>query len=96
MNESPGFIIGLKDVYDEVRSLKDSMTAYTAGQDLAIQALDHRITELEKDRIEREKERQDNAVARVTVRRLVWTAVVTSLIFPIIVGIVVALIVKGS
>lgn len=82
MAEEPlGYVIGIKEVFEELRGLKDTLTSHMAGQDLKVQAIDHRVTELEKDK---------NDAAEL--KRSVRMAVITALVFPIIVGVIVGVI----
>ena len=81
MTEPQGYVIGIKEVFEELRGLKDTLTSYMSGQDLKVQALDHRVSELEKDKAD-----------AAELKRSVRMAVVTALVFPIIVGVIVGVI----
>lgn len=87
-DDPQGYIIGIKDLFDELRGLNSTLTAYMARQDLAVQSLQHRVDELERDQAEAKAARIESDRLRAQDRRLILTA----LVLPLIVGVVVALI----
>ncbi|WP_367137881.1 hypothetical protein [Saccharothrix sp. HUAS TT1] len=87
-DEPQGYVIGIKDLYDELRGLTSTLTTYMARQDLEVQRLAHRVDELERDQADAKSAQIETARLRAQDRRLILTA----LVLPLIVGVVVALI----
>jgi hypothetical protein len=88
--ETPGFVIGLREVWNEVRGLNASLNGHMAAQDLKVQAIDHRVSAVESRQAEQEKESLDTK----SLRRQVWFALLSSFLLPIIVAVVTAIILK--
>jgi hypothetical protein len=88
--------IGMTELYQELRSLGDKLSDYMGRQDVESNSLTHRVGELEKDLTEMKSKQEADAVRRSNVSFQIKMAFASSLIFPILVAVVVALLMKGS
>lgn len=88
--------IGMTELYTEIRSLSDKLSEYVNRQDVQTTSHGHEIVELKKDltdltaRFEAEQLRRAN-----TARQAFW-AIMTALVFPILVMVLGYYITKGN
>lgn len=89
--------IGMTELYNEIRALNERFTEYLARHGVESTSTNHKISELEKDLSEVRADLKAEAVRRSNTAWQMKLAVASSLIFPIIVAIVTALLIsKGS
>lgn len=89
--------IGMTELYQELRALGDNLSKYMNRQDVESSTLKHRVEELEKDLNEMKSTQQAETVRRSNTNFQIKMALATSLLFPILVAVIVALfITKGS
>lgn len=89
--------IGMTELYQELRSLGDSLSKYMNRQDVESSTFRHRIEELEKDLTEMKSKQEAESVRRSNTNFQIKMAFATSLLFPILVAVIVALMItKGS
>lgn len=89
MNE-PVHQIGMTELYQEIRSLGDRLTEYINRQDVTSNTQSHRIAELEKDFADLKSKLETETVRRSNTNFQIKMAFLTALVFPIIVGVVIA------
>jgi hypothetical protein len=88
--------IGMTELYNEIRALSDRFTEYASRHGVESASMTHKISELEKDLTEVKADLKAEAVRRSNTAWQMKLAVASSLVFPIIVAIVTALLVtKG-
>jgi len=88
--------IGIPELYNEIRGLSDRLTEYMGRQGVESAQFALKIGELEKDLQELKSEQKAEAIKRGSQTWQLKLAVATSLIFPLIVAFVTALIItKG-
>lgn len=88
--------IGMTELYNEIRSLSERLTEYMSRQGVESAQFSLKIIELEKDLGELKSEVRSETVKRSTQSWQLKLAVVTSLIFPLLVAVVTTLyIMKG-
>lgn len=83
--------IGMTELYNEIRALSDRFTEYTSRHGVESTSINHKIGELEKDLAEVRADLKAEAVRRSNTAWQMKLAVASSLIFPIIVAVVTAL-----
>lgn len=89
--------IGMTELYQELRSLGDKLSEYMNRQDVESNTLRHRVDELDKDLTELKSNLQAETVRRSNTNFQIKMAFATSLLFPILVAVIVALMItKGS
>ena len=88
--------IGMTELYTEIRSLSERLTEYMSRQGVESAQFALKIGELEKDLAKLESEIKTEAVKRSSQSWQLKLAVATSLVFPLIVAFVTALILKGT
>lgn len=89
--------IGITELYNEIRSLSERFTEYMSRHGVESTSVNHKITDLEKDLAEVKADLKAEAVRRSNTAWQMKLAVASSLIFPIIVAVVTALLMsKGS
>ena len=88
--------IGMTELYTEIRSLSERLTEYMSRQGVESAQFALKIGELEKDLAKLESDIRTESVKRSSQTWQLKLAVATSLIFPLIVAFVTALILKGS
>lgn len=87
-----GYKIGIPELYQEIRSLGERLTEYVNRQDVTSNTQTHRIAELEKDFSDMKTSYETEMIRRSNTNFQIKMAFLTALIFPILVGVVVALI----
>lgn len=88
--------IGMTELYTEIRTLSERLTEYMSRQGVESAQFALKIGELEKDLAKLESEIKTEAVKRSSQSWQLKLAVITSLIFPIIVaGVTLLLMSKG-
>jgi hypothetical protein len=91
-----GYKIGIPELYQEIRSLGDRLTEYVNRQDVTSSTQSHRIAELEKDFSDLNSRLETETLRRSNTNFQIKMAFLTALVFPIVVGVVVALMIaKG-
>lgn len=89
--------IGMTELYNEIRSLSDRLTDYMSRHGVESAQFALKIGELEKDLAELKSEQRAEAIKRGSQTWQLKLAVATSLIFPLIVAFVTALLItKGA
>jgi len=89
--------IGMTELYNEIRQLSERFTEYASRHGVESTSMNHKISELEKDLAEVRADLKAEGVRRSNTAWQMKLAVASSLIFPIIVAIVTALLIsKGS
>ncbi len=89
--------IGITELYNEIRTLSERFTAYMSQHGVESASTSHKILELEKDLAEVKADLKAEAVRRANSAWQMKLAVASSLIFPIVVAVVTALLLtKGS
>lgn len=86
--------IGITELYNEIRALSERFTEYMSRHSVESTSMNHKVSELEKDLAEVKADLKAEHVRRSNTAWQMKLAVASSLIFPIIVGVVVALIVS--
>lgn len=84
--------IGITELYNEIRSLSERFTEYMSRHGVETASTGHKIAELEKDLTEVKADLKAEAVRRSNTAWQMKLAVASSLVFPIIVAVVTALI----
>lgn len=84
--------IGITELYNEIRALSERFTEYMSRHSVESTSMSHKVSELEKDLAEVKADLKAEHVRRSNTAWQMKLAVSSSLIFPIIVGIIVALI----
>jgi hypothetical protein len=86
--------IGMTELYNEIRTLSERFTEYIGRHGVESTSVNHRINELERDLAEVKADLKAEHVRRSNTAWQMKLAVASSLIFPIIVAIVTALLVS--
>jgi hypothetical protein len=88
--------IGMTELYTEIRGLSERLTEFMSRQGVESAQLSLKVIELEKDLGELKSDLRSETVKRSTQSWQLKLAVMTSLIFPLIVAVVTTLyIMKG-
>jgi hypothetical protein len=88
--------IGMTELYTEIRGLSERLTEFMSRQGVESAQLSLKVIELEKDLGELKSDLRSETVKRSTQSWQLKIAVITSLIFPLIVAVVTTLyIMKG-
>jgi hypothetical protein len=86
--------IGMTELYTEIRSLGDKLSEYINRHDVESATQGHEIMELRKDLTTLEgKFEYETQLRQTSSRQAVW-AILTSLVFPVLVAVVVFMIVN--
>lgn len=83
-----GYNIGFPELYGEVRQLADKLAEYMSRRDLAASSQEHRLVEAIKDLEELRARIDTEKLQRENLRRQYQMAMLTSVIFPIVVMVV--------
>lgn len=81
--------IGMTELYTEIRSLGDKLSEYINRHDVESATHTHEIAELRKDLTALEMKFESEQVRRASTSRQALWAILTSLVFPVIVASVV-------
>jgi len=81
--------IGMTELYTEIRSLGDKLSEYINRHDVESATFGHEITELRKDLTALEVKFESETQRRQTSSRQALWAILTSLVFPVIVAVAV-------
>ncbi|GGM39654.1 hypothetical protein GCM10012275_08130 [Longimycelium tulufanense] len=85
MSDESGYTIGIPEVYAEIRALNAQLTAYINRQDLAMNSVQHSLSEARRN-IEELRTRLDAEQARrTTTNRQIALAILTSFALPLLV-----------
>lgn len=80
--------IGMTELYTEIRSLGDKFSDYINRHDVEASTHGHEISELRKDLVALEVKFETETLQRATASRQAFWAILTSLVFPVIVAVV--------
>ena len=89
-------VIGIPELYQEMRSLGDKLTDYINRQDVASNTAAHQIDELRRDLDDLQVRFESEQVRRANTTRQAWMATLTSLVFPVVVAVVVAILMSKN
>jgi hypothetical protein len=84
--------IGMTELYTEIRSLGDKFSDYTNRHDVEASGRGHDIVELRKDLTALEVKFENETQRRQTSSKQALWAILTSLVFPVVVAVVVLVI----
>lgn len=88
--------IGMTELYTEIRGLSERLTEFMGRQGVEYTQLSLKVIELEKDLAELKADLRDESVKRSSQSWQLKLAVITSLVFPLIVAFVTAIVItKG-
>lgn len=82
--------IGMTELYTEIRTLGDKLTDYINRHDVESSKHAHEIAELRKDLTALEVKFETETLRRATASKQAFWAILTSLVFPVLVAVVVA------
>jgi hypothetical protein len=88
--------IGMTELYTEIRGLSERLTEFMSRQGVESAQLSLKVIELEKDLGELKSDLRSETVKRSTQSWQLKLAVMTSLIFPLIVAVVTTLYIMKS
>jgi len=83
--------IGMTELYTEIRSLGDKLGDYINRHDVESSTHAHQIADLRNDLTALEVKFEAERLSRVTASRQAFWAIMTALVFPVVVGVTVAL-----
>ena len=81
-------VIGIPELYQEMRSLGDKLVDYINRQDIQSTSQNHQIDELRRDLDELKLKLEGEQIRRATATRQAWMATLSSFLFPILVIVV--------
>ena len=88
--------IGMSELYAEIRSLGDKLSEYMNRHDVEASTHTHEIAELRKDLTELEKKFETETLRRATASRQAIWAILTSLVFPVVVAVAVFVLISKT
>jgi hypothetical protein len=89
-NEDPnGYVIGIREVYMKLEELATKVATLTENLNLRVQGIEYKLTEAERRITEMEADFEESGKERANTHRQIVLAIVSSLILPVIVGLVV-------
>jgi hypothetical protein len=84
--------IGMTELYTEIRNLGDKLSDYINRHDVESSTHAHEIVELRKDLTALETKFETETLRRASASRQAFWAILTSLVFPVLVAVAVLLI----
>lgn len=81
--------IGMTELYTELRGLNDKFSEYIHRHDVESSTMSHEVVELRKDLTTLEAKFENETQRRAVASKQAFWAILTSLVFPVVVAVVV-------